>query len=412
MASVRVNPSTGKLFIDFRWEGKRQRRYLELENTSANVKRAALLASAISRAVKLRVYSDDEFFSNAQNHPDMTSALVNESRSLNVGSSAHTARHTDEISFQDFAGLWLSTFSPTWRRSYRLNVEGIVRKLLVPHFGGLAISALTRAGVLAYRTQLADQTGKKKQTIAAVRINYVMGVLSRILAEAALQHDLINPCVGVKPLKKAKTLISPLSLLEVRQFLDGVRADFRDYYIVRFFTGMRTGEIDGLKWKHVDLDDGFIHVRETVVAGVEDTTKNDSSIRDIRMSAEVRDALSRQRDRTEPIGEFVFCTANGAHLDHVNVSKRVWHPTLVFLGMKRRRPYESRHTYASIALGAGESPEWVARQLGHSSTQMLFSVYSRYIPNLTRNDGSAVDRVLQTVFSSQAPKARASEIKS
>ena len=54
-----------------------------------------------------------------------------------------------------------------------------------------------------------------------------------------------------------------------------------------------------------------------------------------------------------------------------------------------------RHTAATLWLAAGESPEWIARQLGHTSTEMLFRVYSRYVPNLTRQDGSAFDRLLR-----------------
>ena len=57
-----------------------------------------------------------------------------------------------------------------------------------------------------------------------------------------------------------------------------------------------------------------------------------------------------------------------------------------------------RHTAATLWLASGEAPEWIARQLGHSSTEMLFRVYSRYVPNLTRQDGSAIDRLLATRF--------------
>ena len=55
-------------------------------------------------------------------------------------------------------------------------------------------------------------------------------------------------------------------------------------------------------------------------------------------------------------------------------------------------------TAATLWLASGEAPEWVARQLGHASTQMLFQVYSLYVPNMTRQDGSAIDRLLATRF--------------
>jgi len=67
---------------------------------------------------------------------------------------------------------------------------------------------------------------------------------------------------------------------------------------------------------------------------------------------------------------------------------------LRFLDIKERRPYQSRHTAATLWLASGENPLWIARQLGHTSTEMLFKVYGRFVPNLTRQDGSAFERLL------------------
>ena len=55
-------------------------------------------------------------------------------------------------------------------------------------------------------------------------------------------------------------------------------------------------------------------------------------------------------------------------------------------------------------LASGEAPEWIARQLGHTTTEMLFRVYSRFVPNLTRQDGSAIDRLLTRSFADRLPK--------
>ena len=72
----------------------------------------------------------------------------------------------------------------------------------------------------------------------------------------------------------------------------------------------------------------------------------------------------------------------------------MWYPTLELLGLEKRRPYQTRHTTATLWLASGENPEWVARQLGHSSTEMLFKTYSRFIPNATRQDGSAFENLI------------------
>ena len=52
--------------------------------------------------------------------------------------------------------------------------------------------------------------------------------------------------------------------------------------------------------------------------------------------------------------------------------------------------YQTRHTFASNALAAGENPKWVADTLGHKSTEVLFDVYEKFIPRRTRQDGSAL----------------------
>jgi len=90
----------------------------------------------------------------------------------------------------------------------------------------------------------------------------------------------------------------------------------------------------------------------------------------------------------------VFCNQAGNPHCHRNVTKRVWYPILRHLGLRKRRPYQSRHTTATLWLASGENAEWVAKQLGHTTTEMLFRRYSRFIPNLTRSDGSAFQRLL------------------
>jgi integrase len=137
-----------------------------------------------------------------------------------------------------------------------------------------------------------------------------------------------------------------------------------------------------------------ILIRETFELGEDEYTKTDSSQRDIQMTQVVFDALQRQRGATGKLSEYVFCNREGKPLDNKNFTDRVWSPLLRHLGLKLRRPYQMRHTAATLWLASGEAPEWIARQLGHSSTEMLFRVYSRYVPNLTRRDGSAIDRLL------------------
>lgn len=96
-----------------------------------------------------------------------------------------------------------------------------------------------------------------------------------IVTEAADRYEFNNPFRGIKPLKAIKPQIEPFSLVEVNKTINTVRDDFKNYYTVRFFTGMRTGEIDGLKWEYVDFDKRQICIRETIVNGYIEYTKTD-----------------------------------------------------------------------------------------------------------------------------------------
>lgn len=116
------------------------------------------------------------------------------------------------------------------------------------------------------------------------------------------------------------------------------------------------------------------------------------------MIGPVVEALRRQFRATGNDSEYVFCNREGKPLEHNNVTKRIWYPMLLRLGLEKRRPYQTRHTAATLWLAAGESPEWIARQMGHSTTEMLFKTYSRFVPNLTRNDGSAFEKLLNSTL--------------
>jgi integrase len=225
-----------------------------------------------------------------------------------------------------------------------------------------------------------------------------MKPLRQILNEAADRFEFKSVFLQIKPLKTKRSEVMPFTMPQVQSILNTVRADYRNYFVTRFFTGMRTAEVHGLKWKYVDFERRLILVRESIVLDEEDELKTDGSLRDIQMSQMVFDALTEQFKATGGIGEYVFCNRAGQPINNQNFVNRVWTPLLRHLECEYRRPYQMRHTAATLWLASGESPEWIAMQMGHTNTEMLFRIYSRFIPNLTRQDGSAIDRLLRQNF--------------
>jgi len=413
MGSVRKRDDTGLLFIDFRYRGQRCREQTALLDSAANRKKVQKVLDRIEADIAACTFEYRRYFPSSKNAVKFdvvedVPAAPNQVATNVAQAVNHPTVDANVPLFRDFAETWFTEKEVEWRKSHQISTRADMDKLLKPHFGDRVVSQITKADILTFRATLAKVTARGKKTpLSARRINKIFGPLRQILNEAADRFDFRTPFHNIKPLKIRKTDIKPFTLDDVKLIIHTVRVDFKHYFTVRFFTGMRTGEVDGLKWKYVDFERRLILVRETVVAGEEEYTKNDGSQRDIQMSQVVYDALKEQEKATRKISEFVFCNNLCKPLDHKNVTNRVWYPLLRHLGIEKRRPYHCRHTAATLWLAAGENPEWIARQMGHTTTEMLFRVYSRFVPNLTRQDGSAFERLLMQNGAGTQPASNA-----
>ncbi len=393
MGSIRRLDSKGTLFLDFRYAGQRLREYTALADTPMNRKRLQKALERIEGEIALGTFDYEKTFGKPL--PAKSGQTDSEASSNDAEASQPTTRSGTPL-FKDFADMWFAECEVSWRRSYRVTQRGSLDQYLIPYFGDKEVGHITKADVLAFRASLAKVPARKSlSTLSNRRINSVMKPLRQILNEAADRLEFTSAFRNIKPLKMKRSDVMPFTLEEVQQILTTVRADFRNYFTVRFFTGMRTGEVHGLKWKYIDFERRLILVREAIVMKEEDELKTDGSVRDIQMTDLVFDALQAQFKVTGKLSEFVFCNRKGEPIDNQNFLNRVWSPLLRHLNLPHRRAYQMRHTAATLWLAAGEAPEWIARQLGHTSTEMLFRVYSRYVPNLTRRDGSAMERLLK-----------------
>ena len=383
MATIRER--SGKLIADFRYMGIRCRETTNLEDNAYNRRILKKRLEQLQAEITLGTFEYEKYFPKSKRVEEFK-----EKRSQQI------AVQTKVPLFKEFTELWFKQKQIEWRDSYQQKVSIVIKNYLIPAFGNQVLSKIKKSDLLNFRASLAKVThGKDQTSLKASRINQIMTPLRMILNDAAERYEFESPYKNINNLKESKIEVTPFSLEEVHKILTTVREDFRPYYTIRFFTGMRTSEIDGLQWKNIDLQRREIHIREALVNGVLGGTKTYGSDRTIQMSDRVYQAFLQQKSLNNGKSEFVFCNRDGGPLDYRLVNKRVWHPILRFLGLKPRRAYQTRHTAATLWLSAGENPEWIARQLGHSTTEMLFRVYSRYIPNVTRRDGSAFEAMLE-----------------
>lgn len=386
MGNVRTQPS-GKLYFDFRYLGHRCREITALPDTDANRRRLEAILKKIEAEILVGTFDYAQYFPTSKALPQI--------RLLEARSGRGALR--DEIpTFAAMTENWLAEHEVEWRAHYRKTITNLIDKHILPDLGEMPLDAITRDVLVSFRNGRVKYRTPGGLALSAGTVNRIMSVTKSILTEGCHRYKLSNPWERIKKLKEERTHIDPFTLKEVNQMIETIRSDFRDYLVVRFFTGMRSGEVNGLRWKHVDFERREILIRETFTQGRVEYTKNNYSQREISMSQPVLEALQRQRERTGQGGRegYVFCSRTGTPVDAKNFNNRIWVPMLEYLEIPYRRPYQTRHTAATLWLASGESPEWVARQMGHSTTEMLFRVYSRYIPNLTHRDGSAFERLL------------------
>jgi integrase len=405
MGSIQVRKETGYLIMDFYYQGSRCREQTALADTEVNRKKVQKVIDKIETEITSGTFDYRSYFPASKNAckfdagsaPQMASDPVAQAIASTVGQA--NGNNTGGVAgtplLRDFAETWYSEKEVEWRRSHKTIIRADLDGRIIPQWGDREVGRITKPDILGYRAELAKVQARGKTTMLSNRrINKIINLLRQVINEAADRFNFRTPFQNMKQLKVKRTDVDPFTLDEVKMILAAMRPDFRSYYTVRFFTGMRTGEADGLKWKYVDFARRLILVRETIVLGEDEYTKNDSSQRDIQMSQVVYDALKAQEKVTLGKCEYVFCTRNLKALDNKNVTNRVWFPILRHLNLTPRRAYQTRHTAATLWLAAGENPEWIARQMGHTTTEMLFRVYSRYVPNLTRQDGSAFERLI------------------
>ena len=408
MSSVRVR-SDGRLFFEFRYRGERCRELTTLTDSPANRKKMERALVKIDTDIADGVFDYSRAFPGSKKAARFAQPKTGASASaLAIAESLATTSSLPL--FADFSRTWKLEKQVEWRIGYREAVDSILTTHLLPAFGAMHVDQIDRPAVLRFRSGVGDQRNGAAASekddckpLAPATINRIVGVLRMILDEGALRYGFPNPCHGIKRLKLQRKDIDPFTLEQMQQILDRVRPDYRPYLTFRFLTGVRSGEAHGLKWKHVDFERREILIRETFQNGRTEYTKTDGSQREVHMSQPVYDALMSMRpkayidDPQSCADHYVFCTRNGHPIDNTNFNDRVWKPLLRNLGFKYRRPYEMRHTCATLWLAAGESPEWIARQLGHTTTEMLFRTYSRYVPNLVRRDGRAFDTLVSGV---------------
>ena len=207
----------------------------------------------------------------------------------------------------------------------------------------------------------------------------------------AVRDSLItdNPARYIRNKKSQKEQPDPLSLVEMERVLSYMHLNLPElaanYFEFACMAGARTSELIAIQWQDVDFINNTVTIRRARVRQKLKSTKT-FQVRQLELNSRALAVVERQLKitfREDDPNAFVFISpiTGEPFLDDQTPRKSYWYPTLDALGIRRRPAYNTRHTFATLALTAGANPMWVSRQMGHANMKMLLEIYSRWIDN-------------------------------
>lgn len=382
MANYRIRPN-GIIQYDLHVFGVRFRESSKMPATPKNIKIAKATVKQMNAELELNTFEYRDFF------PD--------SKKVDKFETLRREKYPDLLYpyFDDYTNEWLERQEHRWSRSYYRSISSDIQRYLLPFFGNTLINEITLKQVDKFRESLSKKTNKNGNSLLLnARINALIGPMISIISLASEELSFEYPFRRYKRLRETAAESSPLTKAQLKLFMENVDPNWYDYYLVRFYTGMRSCEIHGLQVKHLIFEHKLIKIRQNWVQGQFSDVKTPKSRRDIKMSEPVYQALKRVIASKNHQDDIVFTDPKDRPLSCHYVARKIWYPTLKKAGLDKRRPYETRHTAAVLHMAALENPVYISRMLGHSNTKMLFDIYAPYVVNATGTDGSAFTRLM------------------
>jgi integrase len=278
-----------------------------------------------------------------------------------------------------------------------------------PCLGTVELQRLSPAQLNAFYRYLLSEAGKDGQGLAPKTVRNVHNILHRALKDAVRWGYLIrNVAEAADPPKGKSAEMRVWSPDQLRAFLEHVRQDhLYAFWLLVATTGMRRGELAGLRWADVDLEAGRLSVRQPrVVVGNQPQSSEPKTARGRRSLAldpvtvsGLRRHRARQLEQKLAVGAryqdsgLVFTWLDGSPIHPLRFSR--WFEQHAHrAGLPKIRLHDLRHSYASAALAAGVPAKVISERLGHATIAVTMDIYSHVLPGLDRDAADTVARLI------------------
>lgn len=357
--------------LSFYYRGERCREFIKCKPCPANKRRLDRQLAAINASIEAGTFQYDATFPNSKN-------------------AIRFARYTGAgTTVKKFMETWIDNKESEVKASTYDSYERIVRNQIIPKFGKLKLTELTRIDIKAWCKEM--KCGSK-------RIRNIISVFREALYEAVDDSLIpVNPLHGWKfktqePPKQRVDDIDEFSQDELQAILGALSG--HSLNLVDFWkeTGMRPSEIIALEWPDIDFIKGRAHVWKvkTDASDEYESPKTLAGNRFIDLSDLALAALQRQKALSFLADGVIFLNpqTDEAWTGDRQVRETMWRPALKKAGVRYRRPYQLRHYFASsrvmTATTIGEIM-YVSQQLGHRDWMFTANTYMRFIDDIFKH---------------------------
>lgn len=327
---------------------------------------------------------------------------IEENKGLDiVKAEKYTVGRWMEVWFENYAQIKVR---PSSHSTYRGYIENHIK----PAIGNIPLGKLTALDVQRfYKKLLTEGRVERKESenqpkgLSAKTVRNIHQILSSAM-ELSKQQKLIaaNPAEGCALPKVEHREMQTLTADQLNAFFREAKASgvFELYYI-ELATGLRRGELLGLKWEDIDLEQGTLTVRRQVARINGDVTeaplKTKNSYRSVSIGADAVEILKAQREKVG--GEYVFPSASGGPISPDSVLNML-HRVLKRANLPKVRFHDLRHTFATLALQNGVDVKTVSGMLGHYSAGFTLDTYAHVTTAAQRQAANVMGNLLSNAF--------------
>lgn len=300
--------------------------------------------------------------------------------------------------FSVVAEMWLQAKKPNIRHSTYSQYAGHLEKHLKPFLGDIKINRINYDSIEKFISHSLEH-GVSIPTLRKILIN-----LGAILTYACRKRYLdYNP---VRDIEKPKghsehdknedlNILTPKEIRTLLNFTEELK--YNTLFMTAVMTGMRQGELLGLKWSDFDWFNNQVYVNRTYNHFCFYEPKTKTSKRKIDLAPQLVAQLKKWKLACPPSElDLVFPNEKRKPMSALNMYNRKFLPALKKAGLKKIRFHDLRHTYASIQIDLGANSKYLQKQMGHSSIKITLDVYGHLMKDVNKE---AANRLGKAIFS-------------